>query len=134
MNDDKLNVLLICERRRGIANLAQTLEQLNCSCSFARNAGEIEALLENHSFSFVLSTRPITERSDFMRLLCRTSCIVFYSFPTENGYLWFQALPEPSGLQPTSVLRPSEFMSVLTDLIGRLRGTRVRRDHVTQPG
>jgi hypothetical protein len=58
-----------------------------------------------------------------MSLLRRTNCIVFYSFPIEDGYLWFQALPEPCGRQPGSVLRPSEFMSILTDLIGRLRGT-----------
>jgi hypothetical protein len=67
-----------------------------------------------------------------MRLLRRTSCIVFYSFPIEDGYLWFQALPEPSGRQPTSVLRPIEFMSVLTDLIGRLRGARLLLDQVAQ--
>jgi len=131
---DKLKVLLICECRLGVSQLAQKLEQLDCSCSFARNAAELRALLQNHSFPLVLSTRPITARSDFMRLLCRTSCIVFYSFPIEDGYLWFQALPEPSGRQPTSVLRPSEFMSVLTDLIGRLRGDRVRLDEVPQLG
>jgi hypothetical protein len=68
-----------------------------------------------------------------MRLLCRKSCIIFYSFPIEDGYLWFQALPKPSGLQLT-VLRPSEFMSVLTDLIGRLRGARGLLDQVAQLG
>jgi hypothetical protein len=68
-----------------------------------------------------------------MGLLCRTNCTVFYSFPVEDGYLWLQALPEPSGPQPT-VLRPSEFMSVLTEIIGRLRGARVLQDHVVQPG
>jgi hypothetical protein len=132
MRDNKLDVLLICECRRGIGHWAQKLEQLDCSCSFARNAVEVVALLENHSFPLVLSTRPITEHSDLMRLLCRTSCIVFYSFPIEDGYLWFQALPEPSGRQPTSVLRPIEFMSVLTDLIGRLRGARLLLDQVAQ--
>ena len=132
MRDNKLDVLLICECRRGIGHWAQKLEQLDCSCSFARNAVEVVALLENHSFPLVLSTRPITEHSDFMRWLRRTSCIVFYSFPIEDGYLWFQALPEPSGRQATSVLRPNEFMSVLTDLIGRLRGARLLLDQVAQ--
>jgi hypothetical protein len=131
---DNLKVLLICECRLGVTHLAQKLEQLDCSCSFARNAAEIGALLQNHSFPLVLSTRPITERSDFMRLLCRTSCIIFYSLPIEDGYLWFQALPEPSGRQLTSVLRPSEFMSVLTDLIGRLREARIQPDQVAQAG
>jgi hypothetical protein len=130
MSDNKLNVLLICECRQGIGHWAQKLEQLDCSCLFARNAVEVSALLESHSFPLVLSTRPITERSEFMRLLCRTSSIVFYSFPIEAGYLWLQALPEPSVQQPTSVLRTSEFMSVLTDLIGRLRGSRVLLDQV----
>jgi hypothetical protein len=131
---DKLEVLLICECQLGVSHLAQKLEQLDCSCSFARNTVEVRALLENHPFPLVLSTRPITERSDFMRLLRRTSCTVFYSFPIEDGYLWFQALPEPSGPRPTSALRPNEFMSVLTDLIGRLRGDRVRLDQVAQQG
>ncbi len=134
MSDNKLDVLLICECRQGIGHWAQKLEQLNCSCLFARNAVEVRALLENHSFPLVLSTRPITERSDFMCLLRRTSCIVFYSFPIEDGSLWFQALPEPSGRQPKSVLRPSEFISVLTDLIGRLRGDRVRLDSCRAAG
>jgi hypothetical protein len=119
---NKLDVLLICERPQGITHLARRLEQLDCSCSFAHNTREVSSLLENHSFRLVLSTRPVTEGSVLMRLLCRTSCIVFYSFPIEGGYLWFQALPEPCGRQPGSVLRPSEFMSILTALIGRLRG------------
>jgi hypothetical protein len=120
--NDKLNVLLICERPQGVTHLARRLEQLDCLCSFARNTREVSSLLENHSFRLVLSTRPVTEGSVLMSLLRRTSCIVFYSFPIEDGYLWFQALPEASGQLPGSVLRPSEFMSILTDLIGRLRG------------
>jgi hypothetical protein len=120
--NNKLDVLLICERPQGVTHLARRLEQLDCRCSFARNTREVSSLLENHSFRLVLSTRPVTEGSVLMSLLRRTSCIVFYSFPIEDGYLWFQALPEPSGRQPGSVLRPSEFMSILTDLIGRLRG------------
>jgi hypothetical protein len=120
--NNEVNVLLICERPQGVTHLAQRLEQLGCSCTFARNTGEVSSLLENHSFRLVLSTRPVTEGSVLMSLLRRTSCIVFYSFPIEDGYLWFQALPEASGQLPASVLRPSEFMSILTDLIGRLRG------------
>jgi hypothetical protein len=120
MSGQRLNVLLIYECRRGIGHLAHKLEQLDCCCSFAQNTVEVRALLENNSFPLVLRTRPITERGDFMRLLRRTSCIVFYSIPIEDGYLWLQALPEPFGLQPTSVLRSSEFMSVLIDLVGRL--------------
>ena len=120
--NNKVDVLLICERPQGGTHLARRLEQLDCSCSFARNTREVSSLLEHHSFQLVLSTRPVTEGSVLMRLLCRTSSIVFYSFPIEDGYLWIQALPEPCGLQPKSVLRPSEFMSILADLIGCLRG------------
>jgi hypothetical protein len=132
--NNKLEVLLICECPQGIAHLAQKLEQLDCSCSFARNTMEVSSLLERNSFRLVLSTRPVTEGGVLMRVLCRTSCIVFYSFPIEDGCLWFQALPEPSARQLTSVLRPSEFMSVLTDLIGRLRGPRIQPDQVAQAG
>ena len=132
--NNKLEVLLICEGPQGITYLANKLEQLHCSCSFARNVAEIEALLENHPFRLVLSTRPVTEGGVLMRLLCRTSCIVFYSFPIEDGCLWFQALPESSGQHLMSVLRPNEFMSVLTDLIGRLRGARIQLDQVAQAG
>jgi hypothetical protein len=132
--NNKLDVLLICECPQGIAHLSQKLEQLDCSCSFARNTTEVSSLLERHSFPLVLSTRPVTEGGVLMRLLCRTSCIVFYSFPIEDGYLWFQALPEPSGRRLTSVLRASEFMSVLTDLIGRLRGAQIQPDQVAQTG
>lgn len=130
--NSKLNVLLICERPQGVTHLARRLEQLDCSCSLARNTREVSLLLEYQSFRLVLSTRPVTEGGDLMRLLRQTSCIVFYSFPIEDGYLWFQALPEPRGRQTGSVLRPSEFMSILTDLIGRLQGARVRLDQVAR--
>src|SRR5260221_14218989 len=119
--NNKLDVLLICERPQAITYLARRLEQLDCSCSFARNTREVSALLKNHSFGLVLSTRPVIEGSVLLRLLCRTRCFIFYSFPVEDGYLWFQALPEPSGQKPAAVLRSSEFMSTLIDLIGRLR-------------
>jgi len=100
--NNEVNVLLICERPQGVTHLAQS-EQLGCSCTFARSTGEVSSLLENQSFRLVLSTRPVTEGSVLMSLLRRTSCIVFYLFPIEDGYLWFQALPEPGGRQPGSL-------------------------------
>ena len=111
-----LDVLLINKGQQGWSHLAMQLEQLGCQCWFASTPEDIRALLDRHPFRLILSTRPVTEGSVLMQLLRGPERSVFYSFPVENGCLWFEAFPE-SSLAAGSAFRPSEFMSILSDLI-----------------
>jgi hypothetical protein len=120
MDHGRVDVLLIHESQRGWHHLAWQLEQLRCHCWFASTTEQVRALLARHPLRLVLSTRPVTEGSVLMRLLRAPERSVFYSYPVENGCLWFQAVPEIIAGQRLSALRPGEFMSVLQDLIARL--------------
>lgn len=112
-----MNVLVICDNRQGCWHLAGRLEQLGCSCWFASSNEEIRAVLAQRPFRLVVSTQPVTERGSLMRTLQAPDRLVFYSLPVEQGCLWFQAIPEISEGPRASALRPSEFMSILTNLV-----------------
>jgi hypothetical protein len=120
MDQRGVDVLLIHESQRGWCHLAWQLEQLGRHCWFASTTEEVRAILDRHPLRLVLSTRPVRKGSVLMRLLRGPERSVFYSFPVEDGCLWFQALPEIIAGQRLSALRPSEFMSILRDLIARL--------------
>lgn len=121
MEQDLLNILVIAENRLRCCHLVKALEQLRCRCWFAFTAEDIRAVLDRHNFRLVLSTRPITEGSALMLLLCEPTRTVFYSIPVENGCLWFRAFPEIVAGERLSAVRPSEFKRLLTDLIAHLR-------------
>jgi hypothetical protein len=112
-----MNVLFICSNRQGCWYLAKHLEQLGCHCWFASSIEELPVLLSQRPFRLVVSTRPVTEQGSLMPLLQAPGRFVFYSFPVEDGCLWFQALPETSTGLCKSALRPSEFLGILDDLI-----------------
>ena len=114
----QMNVLFICNNRQACWYLARHLEQLGCNCWFASSNEELRVLLGQRPFRLVVSTRPVTERSSLMRLLQAPERFVFYSFPVEDGCLWFQAIPEGSTGPRVSALRPSEFLGILDSLVG----------------
>jgi hypothetical protein len=116
-----MNALLISESQRGCWHLARHLEQLGCSCWFASTAEEVPTLLGQRPFRLVLSTRPVTERGPFMQVLRGPDRFVFYSFPIKDSCLWFQAVPEILQGPRARALRPSEFMSILDDVIAHCR-------------
>jgi hypothetical protein len=111
-----MNVLFIGENERSCWHLARHLEKLGCSCWFASTPGEIRTLLDRYAFPLVLSTRPVTEGSPLMELLSGPGRTVFYSFPVEDGCLWFQAIPEVPHVPHVSAFRPGAFMSILDNL------------------
>jgi len=117
MDRGRLNVLLIGEGQRSWWHLARQLELKGCHCWFASTLEEVGALLDQHPFHLVLSARPVTEQSSLMPLLRGPERSVFYAVPIEDSCLWFQAVPEDVDGRRRSAFRPSEFMSVLDDLI-----------------
>jgi hypothetical protein len=121
MEQDLLDILVIGENRQRCCHLVKALEHLSCRCWFASTAEEIRAVLDRRSFRLVLSTRPVTEGSALMPLLCERKRSVFYSIPVENGCLWFRAFPEIVAGQRLSAVRAGAFTRLLTDLIARLK-------------
>jgi hypothetical protein len=120
MVPDELDVLLVGGSRRGWWHLAQHLNQLECHCWFAFTVEEVRALLVHHRFPLILSARPVTEGSSLMELLRAPERMVFYSFPVENGCLWFRAMPEIIPSERVFSLRPNEFISVLHEAVASL--------------
>jgi hypothetical protein len=121
MERDLLDILIIGENKQRCCHLVRALEQLKCRCWFASTAEEIRAVLDRRNFPLVLSTRPVTEGSALMLLLCRPERSVFYSVPVENSYLWFRAFPEVVAGKRLSSVRAGAFARFLTDLIPRLK-------------
>jgi len=121
MARNELDVLLVGGSRQGWWRLAKHLEQLECHCLLALTTEDVGALLFQCRFRLILSARPVTEGSNLMELLRAPERTVFYYFPVENGCLWFQAMPETIRREHVSMLRPSEFISVLDEAIASLR-------------
>ena len=116
MERGAVDVLLVGENEQGWWHLAWRLRSLGCRSWFASTTEEAQALIAQHPFRLVLSTRAVTNRSPLMQMV-EPGCSVFYSFPVENSCLWFQAAPESLSGRRSSALRPSEFMVILSDLI-----------------
>ena len=121
MEQDLLDILVIGENQQRCCHLMKSLEQLKCRCWFASATEEIRAALDHHNFRLVLSTRPVTEGSALMPLLCKPKRSVFYSIPVENGCLWFRAFPEIVAGQRLSAVTAGAFARFLTNLIPRLK-------------
>jgi len=117
-----MNALFIGQSQHAWWHLAMHLEGRGCSCWFASTNEELRVLLSQRPFHFVFSARPVTEGGALMDLLQAPERSVFYSFPVEDGCLWFQAVP---GASRTPPLRPSEFMSTLNGLLVSQVGSRV---------
>lgn len=124
MEQDLLDILVISENQHRCCHLIKALEQLGCRCWFVSTAEEIRAHLDRHGFRLVLSTRPITEGSALMLLLCEAKRSVFYSIPVETGCLWFRAFPEIAAGERLFAVRPGAFKKLLTDLIASLQPPR----------
>jgi len=117
---NQMKVLFIGENERSCWYLVRHVEELGCRCWFASTLAEIRTLLARYAFPIVLSTRPVTEGSPLMELLGGPGRTVFYSFPVEDGCLWFQAIPEVPCVPHDSAYRPGEFTSILDRLCSAL--------------
>jgi hypothetical protein len=116
MEQGAANVLLIGENEQSWWHLARRLGHLGCRPWFASTTEEARALIDQHSFRLILSTRPVTKRSPLMQMV-EPECSVFYSVPVEDGCLWFQAAPESVSASRLSAVRPREFVNILSSLI-----------------
>jgi hypothetical protein len=113
----QMNALFIGGSERGWWDFTRRLQQMGCICWFAPTIEEVRTLLGQRHFRLILSTRPVTEQGELMPLLRAPGRWVFYSFPIEDGCLWFQAVPEVLHGSRASSLRPSEFMSIVNQVV-----------------
>ena len=127
-------VLLIGDNQPGRAHLIEMLERLGCCCRFASTVEEIRALADRRSIRLVLSSRPVTEQGALLQLLRAPGRTIFYSFPVEDGCLWFRSFPEIVAGERMSAVRPSEFMRALNDLIIGLTADRFAISTNREPG
>ena len=120
MEQRGVNVLLISESERGCWQLARRVEERGCRWWFASTISEIRSLLDERPFHLVLSTRPVNQGSAIMELLQGSACNVFYSYPIEDSCLWLQAAHRGQACLKAPMLRPSEFASVLDEMVMEL--------------
>jgi hypothetical protein len=115
--------LLIAEGLQTPSCLARRLEGQGCSCSFARSYREACSSLGNQDFDLVLSPLRLRGVTLFplIDLLAGSRITLFYSHPVEQGCWWLPGLRRGQKCFGSAAFRPSEFVSVLDDVIVEVR-------------
>jgi len=131
MSDRVPRALLIAEGLQTPSCLARRLEGQGCWCSFARSYREAYSSIGNQDFDLVLSPLKLRGATLFplVDLLEGSRITLFYSQPVEQGYWWLPALRSGQKCFGSAAFRPSEFVSVLDEVIVEVRaGWHVIRD------
>ena len=119
-----LKVLLVGESVQGSSFLLNRLWQQGCRCEFAATYEEIRALLRAKDIYLVLCPTRLDGRNllPLIDLLEGSNVSLFYSASGEQGCWWLPALRHGDRCFGSCAVRPSEFISVLDELIaaGRL--------------
>lgn len=123
MRTRTLKALLIGENSQGPSHLATRLQGHGCECSFATSYQEACASLRSQVFEVVLSPMRLRGVTVFplIDLLEGSKVTLFYSQAVEQSCWWLPALRHGEKCFGSSALRPSEFVSVLDELIAEIR-------------
>ena len=127
--------LLIAEPPHGCSHLANRLQGHGCECSFATSYQEAYSSLQSHGFELVLSPTKLRGITVFplIDLLEGSTVTLFYSHAVEQGCWWLPALRHGEKCFGSSALRPSEFVSVLDEVIAEIRTDWRVRDDLQKP-
>jgi hypothetical protein len=125
MSQDSFRVLILGESEKGSSYLAWHLEHHGCQCWFARSTEEALALFGRYKFQLVLSTKPLRLANTMVARLEESSCSVFYCQPVEDDCWWLPLMDHGRKCMGAPALRPSEFVSVLDQLVGEIESTAV---------
>jgi DNA-binding NtrC family response regulator len=119
----KPKVLLIGETINDSSYLAKRLEERGCHCSFAKSYQESASLLRQGDFDLVLSPARLRDcsGSSLIDQLNGSGATLFYYHAVERGCWWLPALQRGRECFGSPALRPSEFVTVLDELIKELR-------------
>jgi hypothetical protein len=111
--------LVIAEGLQTTSCLARRLEGQGCSCSFVRSYREARSSLGNQDFDLVLSPLRLRGVTLFplVDLLEGSKVTLFYSYPVEQGCWWLPALRRGQKCFGSAAFRPSEFVSMLDEVI-----------------
>ena len=127
--------LLIGENPQGSSYLATRLRGQGCECTFATSYQEACSSLRSQSFELVLSPMRLRGFTVFplIDLLAGYRITLFYSHAVEQGCWWLPALRHGEKCFGSSALRPSEFVSVLDEVIAEIRIDGCMTDNPHQP-
>jgi hypothetical protein len=119
----KPRVLLIGETINDSSYLAKRLEERGCHCSFAKSYQESASLLRQGDFDLVLSPARLRDcgGASLIDQLNGSGATLFYYHAVERGCWWLPALRRGRECFGSPALRPSEFVTVLDELIKELR-------------
>jgi hypothetical protein len=111
--------LLIAEGLQTPSCLARRLEGQGCWCSFATSYREACSSIGNQDFDLVLSPLRLRGATLFplVDLLDGSNVTLFYSHPVEHGCWWLPGLRRGQKCFGSAAFRPSEFVSVLDEVI-----------------
>jgi len=127
--------LLIGENPQGSSYLVTRLQGYGCECSFATSYQEACSSLRSHGFELVLSPTKLRGITVFplIELLEGSTVTLFYSHAVEQSCWWLPALRHGEKCFGSSALRPSEFVSVLDEVIAEIRTDWRVSDDVQKP-
>jgi hypothetical protein len=119
----KPKVLLIGETTNDSSYLAKRLEERGCHCSFTKSYQESASLLRQDGFDLVLSPARLRDcgGASLIDQLSGSGATLFYYHAVERGCWWLPALRRGRECFGSPALRPSEFVTVLDELIKELR-------------
>jgi CheY-like chemotaxis protein len=119
----KPRVLLIGETINDSSYLAKRLEERGCHCSFAKSCQESASLLRQADFDLVLSSARLRDCGGAVLIdqLKGSGATLFYYYAVEQGCWWLPALRRGRECFGSPALRPTEFVTVLDELIRELR-------------
>ena len=127
--------LLIGENPQGSSYFVTRLQGHGCECSFATSYQEACSSLQSHGFGLVLSPTKLRGITVFplIELLEGSTVTLFYSHAVEQSCWWLPALRHGEKCFGSSALRPSEFVSVLDEVIAEIRTDWRVSDDVQKP-
>ena len=119
----KLKALLVGESILGASFLVNRLWQRGCHCQFATSDEELRALLKGQDIDLVLCPTRLRGRNllPLIDLLEGSNISLFYAQSVEEGCWWLPALRKGQRCFGSFAVRPSEFISVLDEVIDEAR-------------
>ena len=117
-------VLLVGQTINRSRALTDRLRRWGFRCRFAKNARAASDLLNSDPVDLVLSEAHLSDGSGFGLLVALAGLPItaFVCLPVENSCFWLPAIDDGKECLGLPALRPSEFASVLEEMVQCLSG------------
>ena len=119
----KVSVLLVGDSPKVFSSCRRHLDKNGCQCEFAECEREVWSVLEQRQFDIVLSVHKGRSNGaeSLGALLSGSRSTLFYALPVENGCWWVSILRVGEECFGAPALRPTEFASVLDEIVERIK-------------